>query len=257
MNLKKLQKDFAAHLCDKSDEAILTQIKSINSASRLQIYRNNVFGNFDDVLASIYPAVKKTVGADYFEQICQKYHLAHPSQSGNLDNYGRHFGKFLHQIKKEHKILYLKELAELEWHYHDAYFAKDVGDFDLESFQKLSEEQWCQLQFKLHHSCVLMAPKYPINQIWQFCQDKVSESQNLDLEKLEKEYLLIARINFDIEICNLSAAEFAFLQKIKKKENIYQIYEGLTDKFADFDIGQTVNKFINNRVLCQFLLQKS
>jgi hypothetical protein len=250
MKLKEIQKQFATQIVDPQNMNILSQINSshIPVGARLEVYRNNVFGNFRSVLEMVYPTVLELVGDDVFENLCVKYRQKYPSPSGNLDDYGQFFPKLINDLKNEHKLAYLKDIANLEWKFHRAYFVRNVTDFQIEKFQKLKEEELCEVKFKLHPSCVLISSKYPIFSIWE----SVDSKQKLNLKNLPKEFVLIERAGFDSSIQNLCETEFLFLKHIKKGQNFYQIYEEISAKFPDFDIGSVMNKFISNGVIASY-----
>jgi hypothetical protein len=252
MKLKELQKQFANHIYNSANNKIFNEITTYKASigDRLQVYRNNVFGNFDSVLEIIYPTTKKIVGEDYFYDLCVKYRQKYNSKSGNLDEYGKYFSKLIGDLKKEHQLPYLKDLANLEWHYHWAYFAKDVPVFDLEKFQKFSQKDLFKVKFKLHPSCYLMTSKNPIYKIWAFSQ-KTNRKKSA-LTKPNKQYILIERANWKVNIYNLCESEFCFLKQLKSQQNIYQIYQDLSKKYQDFDIGSLINKYISIGVLSSF-----
>lgn len=252
MKLKELQKQFAKEIYNPKSNKIFSEIKAdnIGAADRIQVYRNNIFGNFDSVLEMIYPATKKLIGDDYFSNLCSKYHQQYPSQSGNLDEYGKYFSQLIEDLKTEHQLTYLKNLANLEWRYHLVYFAKDVPVFDIEKFQKLSQKDLFKVKFKLHPSCCLIFSKYPIYNIWQFAQKK--NGKKLNLKNLNQQYILVERANWQTNIHNLLEPEFWFLKHLKNKQNLYQIYQDLSKKYPDFDIGTILNKYISNSVLSSF-----
>ncbi|MES2677589.1 MAG: DNA-binding domain-containing protein [Pseudomonadota bacterium] len=247
MKLKELQKQFANQIYNPQQNKILGEIKNYKVAvkDRVQIYRNNVFGNFDSVLEMLYPATKKMVGDKYFGYLCTKFHRQYFSQSGNLDEYGKYFYKLINDLKSEHQLFYLKDLARLEWQYHFAYFAQDVADFALEKFQKLKEKDLFKVKFKLHPSCYLLACNYSIYNIWKSSDAKIH---------LKKNWILVERAKWQTNISELSQAEFLFLKQIKKGENLYQIYQNLNKKYPNFDIGSLMNKYISNGVIASYEL---
>ena len=151
-NLLALQRDFTSHLLDKKDLTIINSLpySTQEALARLNIYRNNVTGNFESVLSSIFEVVKKIVGEKYFEKLVTEYIKTYPSTSGNLDYYGDSFPKLVKKKLKEHKLLYLEDVAKLELLYHQSYFAKDVKkNFDVEKFKKISPEKYMNLSFEI------------------------------------------------------------------------------------------------------------
>jgi hypothetical protein len=254
MRLEELQKQFANQIYNPKNNKIFSEIKTskIAIADRLEVYRNNVFGGFDSVLEIMYPATKQLVGADYFQNLCSKYHQQYPSTSGNLDEYGKYFSKLIGDLKNQHNLAYLRDLAALEWRYHLAYFIKDVEAFDLEKFQKLKQKDLFKVKFKLHPSCHLISSRYPIYSIWEFSNKK--NNKKLNLENLNHQFILIERANWQVNIHNLSEPEFLFLKQLKNQKNIYQVYQDLGQKHQNIDIGSLINKYISNGVLSRFFL---
>lgn len=254
MKLKELQEQFANQIYNPKNDKIFSEIKSqnISVADLLSVYRNNIFGNFDSVLKTIYPSIKKLVGDDCFDNLCKKYHQQYPSKSGNLDEYGKYFYKLVMDLENEHKLAYLKDLSKLEWKYHFAYFALDVADFEIEKFQNLKEKDLFKVKFKLHPSCCLMASKYPIDSIWKF--SKTNGRKKLNLKNLKKESILIERAKWRTNITNLLDTEFLFLKQIKQGQNLYQIYQNLSKENPNFDIGFLINKYISGGVIASYEL---
>jgi hypothetical protein len=251
MKLKELQTQFANHIYNSENTKIFSEITNHKAsiADRMQVYRNNVFGNFESVLEIIYPTTKQIVGEGYFYSLSTLYHQKYYSESGNLDEYGKYFSTLIRSLEKEHNLAYLKDIANLEWKYHWAYFGKDVPVFDLEKFQKLKQKDLFKLKFKLHPSCQLIHSKYPIYSIWNFASVK---NKKLNLKELSKEYVLVERANWQVNIHSILESDFWFLKQIKNKKNIFQIYKDLNKKYPNFDIGSSINKYISIGVLSKF-----
>jgi hypothetical protein len=186
--------------------------------------------------------------------LTDKYNQQYRSPSGNLDDYGKYFPALISSLKKEHKLLYLKDIARLEWLYHLVYFAKDVKPIAIEKLQNLKPKEYYKVKFKLHPSCYLQVSSYPIYTIWSFTEKNSRKKINID--KNSAEYVLVERCNFKSNIHNISAEEYFFLENIKKKKNIYQIYKILSKSNPDFDIGSLINKYISIGVLAEFGVSK-
>ncbi len=235
MNLKDLQKNFANHIFTKADKKILSQVfHSENEAlERLNIYRNNILGNFESVLNSIFPITKKILGAEKFEELSQKYYRKFPSKSGDLNEYGKNFFKIL----KSCKPLYLKDLSQLELLHHQAFFVKKTKEFDLKSFKKILPENLENLIFILNPATSLLASKFAIFSIWR------SEKKIKNYAKSQS--ILICAD----KILKLNEEEFLFLTEIKKRKKLYEIYKTLCKKNKKTNIGKLINQFITNGVI--------
>lgn len=255
----ELQQDFVSHIYKKSDQKILDSLpySKEESLSRLNVYRNNVFGNFTSVLESVYEVIQKLVGEDYFESLAEKYVKKYPSKSGNLDSYGEYFADFLKQRKAQHKLPYLSDVANLEWLFHKCYFAKNADDFDIENFQKIPPENFSNLTLQLHPSCFLLKSKFPIFSIWK---DNIENDGKNEIFLQNSEFVLIGRANGNSEITNLSKEEFIFLSEIEKQTRLYEIYKKLASNNKkegnpEPDIGKLLEKFIQLRIINNFQLK--
>jgi hypothetical protein len=238
--LLKLQKDFYSHLFDKKKSKIIDNFShsKLESLARLDIYRNNVFGNFNSVLESIFPVSKKILGEKKFRELLEKYCLKFPSKSGNLDEFGLEFPLFL----KSYKSLYLKDLAQLELLLHHSFFSKKIiNKFDIKKFQKLPQEKFFDLTFFIHPNCKLFSSKFSIFSIWK----KEQEVKNLK----EAEFVLI----FEKNILKISEEEFLFLSLIQKQKKLYEIYKKLYQKNQkEVDIGKFIQRFIANGIIIKY-----
>ncbi len=244
-NIAILQRQFSAHIFNRGDEKITDFLPYSNqeSLARLNIYRNNVFGNFFSVLSMIFPAVKKNIGDKKFKKFVEDYQINHPSKNGNLDQYGDEFPIFL----KKQKLAFLSDLAQLELFYHNCYFAKNVKDFDIENFKKLAPEKLFNLKFNLHPSCFLMESKFAIFSALKNDSKKSSPLKN-------PEFILIERVLDKCQIHKLTWMEFEFLNNLFKGKNLYQIYQKITKTTkTEFDIGKMLNKFITSRIIAEYL----
>jgi hypothetical protein len=164
-NLGKLQQNFSDHIFNRRKVSILSSFSysSQEALARLNIYRNNVFGNFSSVLSSIFEVTKKKLGEKKFDELVEKYCVKFSSKSGNLDDYGSEFPQFLKKIKPA----FLSDLARLEWLYHQSYLSAEAGNFDVEKFKKIIPENFQNLCFELHPSCFLLRSKFAIFSLWK------------------------------------------------------------------------------------------
>lgn len=255
--IKELQQDFCAHLFNYKSKKITNQLPYSNheALARLNIYRNNVFGNFESVLSSIYPAIKRLVGEDYFEKLVLDFCKKYPSRSGNLDNFGKEFPQFLKQIRKQHKLPYLPDTARLELLFHQSYFCKNSKNFDIKKFQKIPSENFFNLTFKLHPSCFLITSKFPIFSIWH---SNVNKKKPKKISLQESESAAISKALGQVEIIKLLPEEFIFLQNLSEEKNLFETYKKiLRSTKKDCDIGQMLHKFIAAKIINNFKLEKN
>lgn len=238
-DLLQIQRQFSHHIFNKFDEKILEEIscQKEEALSRLNIYRNNVLGNFESVLSSIFPVTKKILGKENFELLVGKYCKKFPSKSGDLNEFGKEFPELLTRCQ----TTYLKDLARLELFYHQSYFAAKAKEkFDVAKIKNLPAEEFYNLIFTIDPSCVLLASKFAVFSIWK------SEKKIKNYAKPQS--VLIC----SDKILKLSEEEFLFLALIQKQKKLFEIYKTLRKKTKkevarkEIDIGKFINRFVSS-----------
>ena len=111
-------------------------------------------------------------------------------------------------------LVYLPEVAALEWACHHLQFAADHAAFTISLLEKLSPDDYDTLHFQLHPASQLIQFQYPILRIIELCDNKMNEGGI---------NLLIIRREFDIELVSISTSEFIFLTAKK----ISQLHDGM------------------------------
>lgn len=243
----QIQRDFLSHLYDEKKSQIFSELlpyPKLESLARLNVYRNNVFGNFSSVLYSIFEVTKKIIGEKKFDSLVEEYIKIHHSNSGNLDEYGEFFPQFLEKKLKQHKLNFLSDLATIELAHYKTFFADKIkNDFPLKEFKKISAEKFSDLTFTLHPSCILFSSKFPIYSIWN--KEKKSTSK-------KGEFLIVANTGKPF-VAELSEIEFIFLIEIGEGKKLYQAYQKICKKTKKgIDIGKILNHLVSNRVIIGF-----
>ncbi len=248
-NLQQLQNNFAQHLFDKKQQKIIsaTNYSKTEALARLNIYRNNVFGNFLAVLSSTYPITKKIIGEKKFEKVAIKFCHAFPSKSGDLNNFGQQFPEFTKSLKP----LYLQDLAQLELFFHQSYFAsQDNEKIEITELQKIDLANFEKIIFSLSKTAVLFNSEFPIYSIWH---------EEKKIKKTQPQQVIIHRN----QIFNLSEEQFRFAKLVSQKLRLYKIYQNLCDfrdnqnskkkdKNHEIDFGALLNFFISNGLITKF-----
>ncbi|HSS29308.1 MAG TPA: DNA-binding domain-containing protein, partial [Usitatibacter sp.] len=118
----------------------------------IAIYRRNLFANLGNALAATYPVVQRLVGDAFFREAARQYVLAHPSHSGDLNDYGASFAGFLARYPHAATLAYLADVARLEWACHESYGAPDAAPFDLADLARVGADDYPRIRFQLHPS---------------------------------------------------------------------------------------------------------
>ena len=262
--LRDLQDNFIANVFDSNDNGFNQSIlsDSISGARRLQIYHNNIYISLTDALIAVYPVVNRLVGDEFFKFMANEYITAHPSRSGNLHEFGNRFAYFIESFQPAGELVYLSDVARLEWAYHAVFHAAGSPDFDVAKLEQVTEQDYHKLVFTPNPASQLVASPYPILQIWEANQgdreldnnnNAIPETISLDDGKTR---LLVIRRNLDIEFQALDDAEYAFLDACYKQNDFFTACEAATQIEPECNVGQLLLKHIQTRTLVSFALPK-
>ncbi len=178
--LAALQQQFLAALNDdQSREGFFQQItlnqkRSCNES--FDIYRASIAETLARALRETYPVCERLVGEVFFKGMAYSFIRSHPCYQQSLFNYGGKFPDFIREFKPTEALIYLGDVAELEWAYNQTYYAKDQAD----------------IRF-------LLSFNYPIYRIWQVNQPDYRGDQTVEL-KTVSEQLLVQRYRMQVKI---------------------------------------------------------
>jgi hypothetical protein len=217
------------------------------------VYRNNYRGNLHDTLASVYPVLRQLVGEPFFRLLAKHFIEGHPSRSGNLHRYGSEMTEFLMHFENTQHLVYLPDMARLEWAYHQAYFADDVAAFDLTRVSGIAPESYTGMQWRLHPSSSLITSDYPVAAIWQAHQQDAATDFNIDLES-GGDCLLVHRHGLSVDIVGIAPASLHWLAQLQRNINLGAATESTLSVHPDFDLATTLRHWLAQGVLIDFEL---
>jgi len=220
---------------------------SLSSEKQLSIYRSNINGAHESVLAQIYPACKTILGEGYFNQLCLLYRIQFPSKHANLNKYGKHFSVFIKDFIEKHNELqafeYLPDLVLLEWNWHAIYYSCNDLPFDFSLLANVAEDQQQKLVFHLSNTVSLQCSCYPVLAIWESNRPELNNKQLKSKQTFEMPdeeiHFCIFRDNYEVSLKELPATQFEVLQAIKAGQTLGE----LSDRFGG-DLQPTLNYYI-------------
>jgi len=261
--LHNLQSAFVATVFDENDTGFDTSIKTngLSGSRRLKIYHNNIFISLTETLKSVYPVVYRLVGEDFFNYMAREYIQIKPSTTGNLHDFGDHFPAFIADFSAAKQLVYLADVATLEWAYHTVFHAADSVPLDIARLQAVDAQQYGNLKFVVNPASQLIFSDYPILTIWQSNQDvdnvtpkiepREPEGETINLNDGETRLLVIRR-NLDTEFEPLSIAEFHFLSLLKEGTSFSTACESTIALVPDCDVGQIFQAHVLSATLTDF-----
>jgi hypothetical protein len=211
-----------------------------SSSEGLRAYRANVRGNWSGALAGAYPIVRKIVGEGFFEALAHAYADAHPSCSGDLNQYGEHFAHLLSRLEQTEDVPYLPDVARMEWLAHRAYYAADPRPFEARG----DPAAW---RLALAPPCALLASPWPLARLWEVHQDDYRGPLEVDVS-LGGDRILVYRPRWRAAVCALGEGDYRFLRAAKRRATLEEaLREACTD--PAFDAGAAPARWLEKGVI--------
>jgi hypothetical protein len=222
--------------------------KNYSLTTAIEVYRNNYRGNLHDALAGAYPVIKQLVGDDFFRMLALRFIAEYPSRSANLHHYGAELADFLLHFEPARELVYLPDVATLEWACHTAYFAEDQAIFNLERLAQFPPEQHPFLIFRVHPAVRIVRSRYPINAIWQAHQSGADRDFHIDLDSGHCT-AMVCRDADAVRVIELAEAEAEWLQRIQTGTALGAATVATLEQHPDFDLQATLLKLVTQNVL--------
>ncbi len=219
--LERIQADFAAALAESSAEPALLPALVAHDArvlDRLALYRGNVSAAWEKALANAYPVVRALVGDEFFGGLARAYGRAHPSNSGDLNEFGARFGEFIDGFEHTRSLAYLGDVAALEWCVHAAHYAADPIRLTRERIGALPPDELLKARFALHPGCAWLRSRFPVASIWLAHQPQPTVGLPDALDR--SELALVVRPRWRVEVLASSAGELAALARLRDGEDV-------------------------------------
>ncbi len=257
--LRETQRVFAASVLELDASAAiagagLIRAGKLSAVRRLAIYRFNVLTNLCGVLKDIFPVVLAIVDDAFFQHASEKFVRAHPSCSGDLNEFGGAWPSFLAGYPHAAALPYLRDVAALEWAWHEAFHAADAPSFDLQRLATVPPEEHGALQFALHPSTRMIQSRYPILRIWEVNQPDFEGDIEVVWD-VSTESLLIHRDIGDgvsVVIKRVSEAGYAFLWALAQRAHLEDAATAAFGIDAAFDLQGFLLESVQSGVIIDF-----
>jgi hypothetical protein len=243
-DLQQAQALFAAAMLDVASVAPSLPLFSAamdRRESGISLYRGNLSAIWSQSLANAYPVLYQLVGAEFFEQMARAYGQAHPSQSGDLNKFGRDLPGFLAESMSA-AYPYFADVAVLEWQVHRAYYAADATILTLTELLAQVAQSGRDVQsvrLKMHSASQLHQSAYASVAIWRAHQVNLAEPQleALPVDLSMANYGLISRREWQVNVTELDQAGFLALRALSKGHTLEAALELAMQQDPQFDIA--------------------
>ena len=221
--LAELQRDFARAV--RGDALAVPRLDieptGLNAERRVAVYRNHHRISLTGALAANFPTVVKVVGEAAFQALAQSYLAVDPPREPSLAAYGGGFAAFLESDPRTQSLVYLGDVARLDWALNVAERADDLPTFSAHCLSGINPEQLGALTLKPHPSLTLLSSLYPLLRIREVAAGR-EERAALDAGGVD---LMIWRTSCIPTAIPLDPAAFRFIRSLVEGKTLAEAAE--------------------------------
>lgn len=205
--------------------------------ARLQIYRHHVLTSLTEALQATFPVVCRLVDARFFGYAADTYIRQHPPEAPCLFEYGAPFPAFLATFPPCRDLVYLADVARLEWALNVARHAEACAPIATDALRDMPGDEVAGLTFQCHPSLTLLRSPWPIDQIWRANQaDADVTATAIDLRE-GGVCLEILRWEDAVGFRTLAPPVYAFRAALATGHRLDMAAETALVADADFDVA--------------------
>ncbi len=254
--LREIQQVFSQCVLEGKPHRLAAEIAPAESALRsVALYRRAIRFNYTQVLKITYPVLVQLVGPRYFETLARGYLKVHPSTSGDLFPFGRHFPSFLGDLQV---APWLIELAQLEWACHEAYQAADSPPLSPEHVQAIAAVDPARVTVHLHAASRLLRFPFPVHRVWLSLQPDASADEAVDLPLPEEETgVVVTRGDGQIQVLPLNQPDYLALEALSHGVDLATVDQMVAKVQPGFDFSGFIAEVLKQSLITGFSIKES
>lgn len=246
--LRDLQRQFMAALYDPDAPGPVAAIagNGLTPEGRFRIYRSSCGESHVAALRVTYPAVLALVGDAFFDQTARGYRRAHPSRSGNVQEFGGDLGDYLQTLAACRAYPYLPDVARLEWLRQDTILAPEAATVEPGAFIERVQAATAPVHAVLHPSLHLLKSPYPVLRVWRYALNPSPESLTLGDEG---ECVALWREDGEVAMGAIDPASFACITAMQQGATLDAARAAAVELDPDFDLSACVGTLLEHRLV--------
>ena len=203
--------------------------------ARLAIYRHHVFTTLTEVLKAAYPVVCRLVDERFFAYAANQYIRQQPPTGPCLFEYGASFPHFLADFPPCRELVYLPDVAQLEWAMHVAWHAEEATPANPERWRCLTPDELACLTLAFTPGVSYVSSPWPIDRIWRVNQSDADSTETVQLEG-DGVRLEVRRIADNVVYRMVDAGTFAWRVALAGHQPLEEAVEAALAAAPDFDL---------------------
>lgn len=252
LTVKQIQNDFYESVLNCKKTAILKQIRHNNILPefRFNVYRNTIFQNLRHALELTFPTIWKLVGKECADALALTFvqNKVNLPKTNCLDDWGGKFPKFLQDIKTVSHLVYLKDIAQIDWFKHLSYCSSNDQSIDPIKLQKkLNGHHPEKLRLRFNPTVFLYSSSYFLKDIFDLIENP-TKNESINLQSVHS-YVVISRQHNQVHTHWVSEEMFHFFNQIKKRFTLMQSYEYTLQKYPNFNLTTVLQFMFKNELI--------
>jgi hypothetical protein len=246
--LRELQASFRAALLGSAASSVLeTTIATdgLSADARLAIYRHHVTTTLTDVLRTTFPVVARIVDERFFGYAAACFVAAGPPASPCLHEYGAAFPGFLETFEPCRALVYLPDVARLEWAMTRAEHAADATALDTRALAAVPETARLGVRLALHPSLTLLASPWPVDRIWRANQPDAAPGTTVDLDA-GGVHLEVRRDDDAVVLRVLDPGVFALRAAVRDGRTLGEAADDALARDPDLDLAAAIAALLHD-----------
>ena len=218
-------------------------------AARLQIYRHHILTSLTEALQATFPVVCRLVDARFFGYAADTYIRQHPPEAPCLCEYGAQFPAFIATFPPCRDLVYLADVARLEWALNVAFHAEACAPIETDALRNMPGDEVAGLTFQCHPSLTLVRSPWPIDYIWRANQaDADVAAAAIDL-RAGGVCLEILRWEDAVGFRTLAPPVYAFRVALATGHRLDMAAEAALAADADFDVVRALYDLLADGII--------
>jgi hypothetical protein len=217
----------------------------LSPEARLAIYRHHVTATLTDVLRSTYPVVCRLVDERFFAYAADRFITAHPPTSPCLFEYGEAFAEFLSSFEPCRHLVYLPDIARLEWAINAAEHADDAMELDPRILAETPGDDLVGATLRFHPAVTLLSSPWPVDRIWCLNQPDADPEATVDLDA-GGVCVEVRRRGDDVVLRTIERADYTFRHALHEGRSLGEAADAVFAVDAAFDLTRAVHDLFHN-----------
>lgn len=204
----------------------------VSGEERMNVYADGYKTRIMEGLGDVYDAVRHLTGERLFFELSREYIKAFPSQEYNLSRIGSRFREFLSEAAAARDLLFLADLARLEWQVSLAFHALQAESVKPQTFAGIAPEKWGQLRFVFQQGFSVVISAYPVLELWRARKIPVSEI-SIRVEE-SPQSVMVYRQGLDVQCLEVDLRQARLLKELLRGTCLEEALEVFSEE-PDFD----------------------